>query len=138
LIQPQAVTDTGFIFDTTRKVFEQQATFYEGDDAMLHSALDDIVGAWALPEGRSNVLSTTEVLFAVSGALYLEAKAKKKGLKTWKNVGDSKVRHLHTGAGVGGETRKVNDRFSNGGMYPGDGSLPAAERANCRCWVVYS
>lgn len=53
--------------------------------------------------------------------------------KTW-NTGDN-PRASH--AAMDGETVGLHEAFSNGGMWPGDPSLPDEERANCNCSVSY-
>lgn len=61
-------------------------------------------------------------------------KAKEKGadvLKQWDAALDSRTRESH--AMVDGEIRELDEKFSNGLMYPGDPSGGAAEVVNCRC-----
>lgn len=60
--------------------------------------------------------------------------AKKKGadvLKQWDAVLDGRTRPSH--ARVDGEIRELDEKFSNGLMFPGDPSGGAAEVVNCRC-----
>lgn len=60
--------------------------------------------------------------------------AKKKGadvLKQWDAVLDGRTRDSH--ARVDGEIRELDEKFSNGLMFPGDPSGVAAEVVNCRC-----
>ena len=60
--------------------------------------------------------------------------AKKKGadvLKQWDAALDGRTRPSH--AAIDGEIREIEEAFSNGLMYPGDPSGPAAEVINCRC-----
>lgn len=60
--------------------------------------------------------------------------AKKKGadvLKQWDAVLDGRTRDSH--ARVDGEIRELDEKFSNGLMFPGDPSGSAAEVVNCRC-----
>lgn len=54
--------------------------------------------------------------------------------KVWSTILDDRTRDSHASMSL--ETRPVNELFSNGGMYPGDPRLSAAERANCRCCLV--
>lgn len=51
--------------------------------------------------------------------------------KTWLNSGDDRVRdeHLDAPEGVGGETRPIDEPFSNGLMEPSE--------PNCRCVLTY-
>lgn len=60
--------------------------------------------------------------------------AKKKGadvVKQWDAALDGKTRDSH--ARVDGEIRELDEKFSNGLMFPGDPSGGAAEVVNCRC-----
>lgn len=60
--------------------------------------------------------------------------AKKKGasvLKQWDASLDGRTRDSH--ARVDGEIRELDEKFSNGLMFPGDPSGGAAEVINCRC-----
>lgn len=60
--------------------------------------------------------------------------AKKKGadvLKQWDAALDGRTRDSH--ARVDGEIRELDEKFSNGLMFPGDPSGSAAKVVNCRC-----
>lgn len=64
-------------------------------------------------------------------------KAKEKGadvLKQWDATMDSSTRESHTQ--VDGEIRELDEKFSNGLMFPGDPSGGAAEVVNCRCALL--
>lgn len=54
--------------------------------------------------------------------------------KTWLSVSDDRTRESHDE--MNDETVGVKDKFSNGSDYPGDPSLPAEERVNCRCTTI--
>lgn len=63
--------------------------------------------------------------------------AKEKGadvLKQWDAALDARTRESH--AQVDGEIREVDEKFSNGLMFPGDPSGGAAEVVNCRCALL--
>jgi hypothetical protein len=64
-------------------------------------------------------------------------KAKTKGanvVKQWDSTLDAKTRDSH--ARVDGETRELDERFSNGLKYPHDPGGGAAEVCNCRCALL--
>jgi len=64
-------------------------------------------------------------------------KAKAKGadmVKQWDSTLDSRTRESH--AIVDGEIRELDEKFSNGLMFPGDPSGGAAEVINCRCALL--
>lgn len=63
--------------------------------------------------------------------------AKKYGanqVKQWDASLDSRTRDSHRQ--VDGEIRELDEKFSNGLMYPGDPNGPAAEVINCRCGLL--
>jgi hypothetical protein len=55
-------------------------------------------------------------------------------VKQWDAALDDRTRESHTQ--VDGEIRELDERFSNGLMYPGDPSGGAAEVINCRCALL--
>lgn len=55
--------------------------------------------------------------------------------KTWSTAGDLNVRKLHQK--LDGEKVGIDEKFSNGGRYPLDPLLSAAERVNCRCALLF-
>ena len=64
-------------------------------------------------------------------------KAKDKGadvVKQWDSTLDGRTRPSHQR--VDGEIRELDEKFSNGLMYPGDSSGRAAEVVNCRCALL--
>lgn len=63
--------------------------------------------------------------------------AKDKGadvLKQWDSTMDSSTRESHVA--VDGEIRELDEKFSNGLMFPGDPAGGAAEVINCRCALL--
>lgn len=64
-------------------------------------------------------------------------KAKDRGadvVKMWDSTLDAKTRDSH--AKVDGEIKELDEKFSNGLMFPGDPSGGAAEVVNCRCALL--
>lgn len=55
--------------------------------------------------------------------------------KIWRTAGDSHVRDQHQA--LEGQERPIDDTFSNGGRWPCDILLSAADRINCRCSMDY-
>ena len=73
----------------------------------------------------------------VQGAMDACFKAKEKGadvVKQWDATLDSRTRESHQA--VDGEIRELDEKFSNGLMFPGDPSGGAAEVCNCRCALL--
>ena len=70
----------------------------------------------------------------VQSAMNACYKAKEKGadvVKQWDSTLDAKTRESHVM--VDREIKELDEKFSNGLMYPGDPSGGAAEVVNCRC-----
>lgn len=57
------------------------------------------------------------------------------GVKMWVAAHDERVRASH--AAIDGETAFVDEKFSNGLMFPGDKNGAPAEVYNCRCAMVH-
>ena len=55
-------------------------------------------------------------------------------VKQWDSTLDAKTRDSH--AQVDGEIKEIDEKFSNGLMFPGDPSGGAAEVVNCRCALL--
>ena len=55
-------------------------------------------------------------------------------VKQWDSTLDGATRESHVA--VDGQIRELNEKFSNGLMYPGDPSGGAAEVINCRCALL--
>lgn len=73
-----------------------------------------------------------------AGAFHSYERAEKmgiKGKKMWMATHDGRTRDSH--AMVDGETRKLDEKFSNGLQKPGDVEGRPEERYNCRCRIVY-
>lgn len=73
----------------------------------------------------------------VQGTMDACYKAKEKGadvVKQWDATLDSSTRESH--AAVDGEIRELDEKFSNGLMFPGDPAGGAAEVVNCRCALL--
>ena len=73
----------------------------------------------------------------VQGAMDACFKAKDKGadvVKQWDATLDSRTRDSHVA--VDGEVRELDEKFSNGLMFPGDPAGGAAEVVNCRCALL--
>ncbi len=69
--------------------------------------------------------------------LNAQHKAKDAGaeiVKQWDSTLDSRTRDSHVA--IDGEIRELDEKFSNGLMYPGDSNGSAAEVVNCRCCLL--
>ncbi|MGP4114666.1 phage portal protein [Streptomyces sp. 4N509B] len=94
----------------------------------LEQALD-VAKATRVPEISSSQVTSmsgfgqTEAVRSVGGG---------GATKTWRTTSSS-PRPAHRR--MDGETVGLDDRFSNGGMWPGDSRLDDAQRAGCRCAV---
>jgi HK97 family phage portal protein len=80
---------------------------------------------------RAATIATSEAHTSMQAGSFEQMKFGGVRTKTWVTAGDSDVRDSH--AGVNGETVPIDQRFSNGLMYPGDPSGAPGEIINCRC-----
>jgi len=84
--------------------------------------------------GRARRIADTEVHNSISfGNHQAQADAGVKK-KKWLTAGDEAVRSSHSR--INGEIKKINEKFSNGLMHPGDPNGPASETVWCRCVQV--
>ena len=70
-------------------------------------------------------------------AYNVQVRAKQKGadiVKQWDSTLDSRTRESHQK--LDGELVKVDEKFSNGLLYPGDSNGVASEVVNCRCALL--
>lgn len=73
----------------------------------------------------------------VQAAVDVQHKAKEKGadiVKQWDAALDGRTRESHRR--VDGEIRELDEKFSNGMMYPSDPAGGASEVVNCRCALL--
>lgn len=85
---------------------------------------------------RSFVIARTET-GAAAGVASQEA-AKQTGMtlkKVWISSRDGRVRDSHVA--IDGETKDMDEPYSNGCMFPGDPNGPAEEVIQCRCTESY-
>ena len=73
---------------------------------------------------------------------YLDMKNRGYKQKLWVNQKDNKVRTSHKGSPLTTQWIDINSKFELTGsnetaLYPGDNSLSAGERINCRCFAKY-
>lgn len=87
------------------------------------------------PMSRTKTIARTEGhRIQQTSAVNAQQKAKAKGadvLKQWDAALDGRTRDSHRQ--VDGEIKEIDEKFSNGLMFPGDPNGGAAEVVNCRC-----
>jgi len=81
---------------------------------------------------KSKLVARTETTAAFNGGRVEGMKELGIKKKQWVNSGDGSVRPTHQIS----EVVHVDEKFSNGLMYPGDGSMGAGEVCNCRCSIT--
>lgn len=105
----------------------------------IQRAYGEWMGEGEIPfaRSRSYVIARTEVHGAASYGMHEGAKqAGAFSRKRWITTRDGREREMH--AIIDGEERALDERYSNGLMYPGDPDGEAAEVVNCRCTERYS
>ena len=86
-------------------------------------------------KGRAMTISRTEIHNTVITSNFMSAKESGFQYKTYMTAEDSRVRPTH--AAMDGLRIKLDETFPNGGLYPGDSSLPPSELCNCRCIIYF-
>ncbi|MGE4334589.1 MAG: phage portal protein [Pigmentiphaga sp.] len=131
--------------DTTYRAIQE--TLAEGERLgegydELRQRVREVLGpdASGVYKNRPEVIARTEVHGAVSHAhreaiLQTEEQTGKQMTKTWLTSRDNRVRDSHEQ--MDGESRLMNEPYSNGLMFPGDPDGPARETVQCRCTEIF-
>ncbi len=86
---------------------------------------------------RAYTIARTEVHGAASYGLHVGARESGAFTrKRWLTTRDGREREMH--AIIDGEERALDERYSNGLLFPGDPDGEAAEVINCRCTETYA
>jgi len=129
------------ITDTTRKVIKdvltQSAAAGDGIKVAAKKLRDRIA---ALAPERARRIARTELVSGSNYASLMGAQATGLRLeKAWLATPDGRTRQSHIAAN--GQGAPLQDGFFQVGgypcRYPGDVLLPASERANCRCAIIF-
>lgn len=105
----------------------------------MYSEITRNIAGWArIPKNNAVRIARTEAhRIQTKASMNACNKAKEKGadvVKQWDASLDGKTRDSHRA--VDGEIRELDEKFSNGLMYPGDPSGAAEEVINCRCALL--
>ena len=108
-------------------------------NGQMYSEITRNIASWArIPKNNAVRIARTEAhRIQTKASMNACSKAKEKGadvVKQWDASLDKRTRDSH--AQVDGEIRELDEKFSNGLMYPGDPSGSAAEVINCRCALL--
>jgi len=112
--------------------------------ARLEKSIEDVASAIAgegwFSEAQARNIARAELHASANGGMHAGWTAAGVVTKTWRTVGDARVRDTH--AAVNGQRRPLQQPFDLGGrsaMYPGSPELPVALRVNCLAgWVPIS
>jgi hypothetical protein len=116
----------------------------------VHDILDQaIAGGWSvqrtvdalndteLARSRARTIVRTESVRAMNFANQAISESEDfETTKEWIAIEDKRTRRAHTHVGVDGEKRDMNQKFSNGLMFPGDPEGAANQTINCRCTMA--
>ena len=95
---------------------------------------DAIKNSYNMSSSRANVVARTETASLINGQQESIYRKENISEKEWISTVDANTRQSHVDAN--GEVVGINDKFSNGLMFPGDPSGSAEETINCRCAVA--
>ena len=88
---------------------------------------------------RARIIAQTEAIKVANTARYYAARLAGMTSKTWRTVGDNKVRDWHRVAN--GQTVSIMENFIVHGeslRYPGDPKGAVGNIIRCRCWIDYT
>lgn len=94
--------------------------------------------AGSISRSRAVTIARTETVGALNEGAWVGAVSS--GVmqsKRWLSQEDGRVRDSHTAAASEG-WRDINDRFSNGLLYPHEAGAAPQEVVNCRCTLLFS
>lgn len=140
IIQIQAALDITAITETTINWMSLEIQRYIDTGLSIENAAKEMVKRFDfISKVRAKMIARTEIISASNaGSL---AGAESTGLplqKIWLTARDKNVRDSHII--TDGQKRNLKQKFDVNGspaMQPGDPSLPAHERINCRCSIIY-
>jgi hypothetical protein len=123
------------ITDTTRtelaKSIADGVVAGDGRGALIQRVQERMPGVQA---GRAGAIAANEVHTSLVSGNFDMIKAAGYKAKTWLTSGDTDVRSTH--APLNKVTIGIDERFSNGLLYPGDPSGPPGETIGCRCDIA--
>jgi len=140
IIQVQAALDITAITETTRNWLSLEIQRYIEEGLSIPNAAKELTKRFDfISRARATMIARTEIISASNaGSL---AGAESTGLpvqKIWLTARDKSVRDSHII--TDGQKRNLKENFNVNGspaMQPGDPKLPAGERVNCRCTIIY-
>ena len=127
-----AVSDTRsrWVNDTTYEALKAAIDDEDADPADVFTrALEQRVDT-----GSATLATTLESFGTVEGAKALEDDEGIEMWKVWNHNPSSDPRHKHQA--MDGERVKLDDRFSNGALWPGDKVLGSEGTINCHCDIT--
>lgn len=135
----RVVSISGTTLDRVKGIFQDIAK-NDGDLLAVREALQNELQD-ILSSGKIDTIAVTEYRTAYNygqnDALEaLDEKVSGDGKKVkrkWVSAGDAQVRDSHQA--LDGETRDIDEAFSNGLMFPCDPAGPPEETINCRCSI---
>jgi len=137
---PQGGAEIRQITETTRtdilSILTEGVQDGDGIETIARTVSEQMEG---INRQRARVIARTEIITASNRGSLHGAKRTTEGLvKEWLDSNDSRVRRTHQAAD--GQQVDMDGSFNVNGspaQYPGDPSLPARERIQCRCTIVY-
>jgi SPP1 gp7 family putative phage head morphogenesis protein len=123
------------INETTKEALAK--TLSEGIEAgeSIPKLRDRVAATYSDAKGfRATKIARTETHNTVAAGTFETYGAAKLKEKEWLTTVDGRERDAHRA--INGQKRKMNEAFSNGLMFPGDPSGPAAQVVNCRCALL--
>lgn len=125
------------ITDLKKKIAEEISRGFAGSMSYAKIAAN-IALISGIPKNNAMRIARTEMhriqTKASMDTCYKAREKKADIVKMWDSTLDSRTRDSHMR--VDGEQKELDEKFSNGLLYPGDPNGPAAEVINCRCALL--
>lgn len=89
-------------------------------------------------DASANIGRSLATLLIEAAGVYILTRSERSATKTWRTVGDDRVRSAH--AEADGQTVGIDETFDVGGeeaLFPGDPSLSPDNAIGCRCALEY-
>lgn len=118
--------------ELTKKIIKEGLVNGDSTNQIAENLVEQIA---QYTKGRAVTISETEIHNSFQKGNFMSAKSSGFKYKTYITAGDARVRPRHV---VLNNVRiKIDEKFGNGGLYPGDPALGPEDNCRCRCSIFF-